>query len=146
MDKNKNVFLDKSGMDLTARPGDDFYQFANGIWYRRTRIPADQTGWGSFYVLYEDNLKKLRSLLTGLASTENAKGSPEQKSGDFFASGMDTDAIEKKGYTPLKPMLEKIDAVSDYKELLKIIAVGFASGNGDLFGFRVGADNAHTGD
>ena len=144
MDKNKDASLDKSGMNLSVKPGDDFFEYSNGMWFKKTRIPADQIGWGSFYKLYDDNLKKLRELLTDLAAANNAKGSLEQKSGDFYSSGMDTDAIEKKGYEPLKPMLQKIDAVNNYKELLNLVAAGFATGNGDLIGFSVGADEKNS--
>ncbi|HLY69369.1 MAG TPA: M13 family metallopeptidase [Puia sp.] len=144
MDKSKQVFIDKTGMNLTVKPGDDFYEYSNGIWFKRTRIPADQSGWGSFYKLYDDNLKKLKDLLTDLAAASNTKGSLEQKSGDFYASGMDTDAIEKKGYEPLKPWLQKIDAVRDYKELMNLLAAGFATGNGDLLGFSVSPDEKNS--
>jgi putative endopeptidase len=144
MDKNKDASLDKSGMDLTVKPGDDFFEYSNGIWFKKTRIPADQSGWGSFYKLYDDNLKKLRDLLTDLETANNTKGSLEQKSGDFYASGMDTDAIEKKGYEPLKPMLQKIDAAKDYAALINLIAAGFATGNGDLLGFSVNADDKNS--
>lgn len=51
----RTSFFDVTGMDSTAKPTDDFFQYANGGWMKNTQIPADQTGWGSFYTLYEDN-------------------------------------------------------------------------------------------
>ncbi|HCT23666.1 MAG TPA: peptidase M13, partial [Chitinophagaceae bacterium] len=75
---------------------------------------------------------------------DHPKGSAEQKVGDFYASGMDTVAIEKAGYAPLKPMLAKIDAVKDYKELLQLLAGNFKEGDGDLLGLYVGADERNS--
>ena len=145
-DANKNrIFIDKAGMDTTIKPGDNFYQYANGIWSKNSKIPDDQSGWGSFYTLYEDNLKKLRTILDETsAKTDHPKGSSEQRVGDFYASGMDTATIEKIGYEPLKPMLAKIDAVKDYKELLSLIAESAQEGNGELIGYYVGADERNS--
>ncbi len=147
--KNKQdgaaAFLDKTAMDTTVQPGDNFFQYANGNWIKNVKIPDDQSGWGSFYTLYEDNLKKLRTILEETsAKKDHPKGSIEQMVGDFYASGMDTAAIEKAGYEPLKPMLAKIDAVKDYKELLNLLAQSEAEGSGDLIGYYVGADERNS--
>ncbi|MFN8248716.1 MAG: M13 family metallopeptidase N-terminal domain-containing protein [Ferruginibacter sp.] len=128
---NKN-FLDKAGMDTTVKPGDDFYEYVNGNWYKKVSIPDDQSGWGVFYEIYENNLKNLRGILEEAAKGNHAKGSLEQKVGDYYAAGMDTVAIEKAGAEPLKPMLAKIDAVKDYKELMNLVHESYASGEGDL--------------
>lgn len=60
--EKRTVFLDTAGMDTAFNPGDNFFMYANGKWMKNTVIPDDQSGWGSFYTLYEDNLKKLRVL------------------------------------------------------------------------------------
>lgn len=78
-ENKRTVFLDLSGRDTTVKPGDDFFQYANGTWMKNTKIPDDQSGWGSFYTLYEDNQKNLRSILDEISKKENAKGSLEQK-------------------------------------------------------------------
>ena len=128
----RTVFFDKSGMDTTVKPGDNFFMYASGTWMKKTQIPAAEIGWGSFYVLQEDNQKNLRKILEGLSAQDNPAGSNEQKVGDFYASGMDTLAIEKLGYEPVKPLLAKIDAVKDYKQLLALSADGFKDGDGFL--------------
>lgn len=138
-------YFDKAGMDTTIHPGDNFFMYANGTWIKNAKIPDDQSGWGSFYTLYDENLTKLRTILEETsAKIDHPKGSAAQKVGDFYASGMDTVTIEKKGYEPLKPMLAKIDAVKDYKELLLLLADGETSGEGDLFAFYVGADERNS--
>jgi putative endopeptidase len=137
----RTVFFDKSDMDTTVNPGDDFYRYANGGWLKKTKIPGTETGWGSFNVLYNDNLKNLRSMLEETSKAEQKKGSAAQKVGDMFASGMDTVAIESLGAKPLQPLLRKIDEIKDYKEMVKFLADGFKEGEGDLFAFTVGPDD-----
>ena len=137
----RTVFFDKTGMDTTVSPGENFFLYANGKWMKDTEIPADQTGWGSFYTLYEDNQKILRTVLEDATKEDNAAGSNGQKVADLYASGMDTIAIEKLGYEPVKPLLAKIDAVKNYKELITLAAEGFKEGDGFLFGFYVGPDD-----
>jgi putative endopeptidase len=147
-DKNADtttITFDKNGMDTLVKPGDNFFQYANGDWMKKTAIPDDQSGWGSFYTLYQDNQQKLKGILEDAASGNNAKGSLEQKVGDYYASGMDTVAIEKIGADPLKPMLAKIDAVKDYKELVGLMAELSKNEEAELIGLSVGADEKNSG-
>lgn len=142
---DQSTYFDASGMDTTVHPGDNFFQYANGTWVKNSVIPDDQSGWGSFFTLYDENLKKMRTILDEIsAKTDHKAGSNEQKVGDFYASGMDTAAIEKAGYEPLKPMLTKIDAVKDYKELINLLASSYAEGDGDLLGIYIGADERNS--
>jgi putative endopeptidase len=46
-----------------------------------------------------------------VSKATNTAGSIEQKVGDFYASGMDTTTINKRGYEPLKPTLTAIDNI-----------------------------------
>ena len=137
----RTVFFDKTGMDTTVKPGDNFFDYANGAWMKKAVIPASESDWGSFTTLYNDNETNLHKILDDLSSKDNAAGSTEQKVGDLFKSGMDTVAIEKLGYDPIKPQLAKIAAVKDYKGLVKLAADGFKDGNGFLFGFGIGPDD-----
>ncbi|MEO6521713.1 MAG: M13 family metallopeptidase [Mucilaginibacter sp.] len=137
----RTVFFDKTGMDTTVKPGDNFFQYASGNWMKTTEIPASETGWGSFYTLYNDNQKNLRTTLEALASGSNPAGSAEQKVGDLYASGMDTVAIEKLGFDPIKPQLAKIDALTDYKQMVDMLSSGYKTGDGELFGFGIAPDD-----
>jgi putative endopeptidase len=135
------AFFDKTGMDTTVRPGDNFFQYASGAWMKKTEIPASETGWGSFYTLYNDNQKNLHTTLVNLTKVHSKIGTVQQKVGDFYASGMDTVAIEKLGFDPIKPTLAKIDAIKDYKELIDLVTSGYKTGDGDLFGFGISPDD-----
>lgn len=141
---DRTVFFDKSGMDTTVRPGNDFFTYANGTWIKNTKIPDDQTGWGSFNTLYDENLKKTKIILEKAASADAKAGSVEQKVGDFYASGMDTARIESLGYEPLKPELAKIAALTDYKSALNYLAASKSDPGGRLIGFYVGADDRQS--
>src|ERR1035437_4545798 len=92
--KDAKAYFDKVGMDTTVSPGTNFFQYANGSWMKTAVIPDDQGGWGSFYTLYEENIQKLKSILEEAAKSKSTKGSTEQKVGDYYASGMDTIAID----------------------------------------------------
>ncbi len=137
-------YFDTSGMDSTVTPGDNFFQYANGKWMKNTQIPADQSGWGSFYTLYEENLTKLKAILDETSKGSHSKGSLDQKVGDFYASGMDTITIEKLGATPLVPMLAKIDEAKDIKSLMAINMENYSIGEGALLGFYVSADDKNS--
>ena len=140
----RTVFFDKAGMDTTVRPGDDFFKYASGAWIKKTEIPASETGWGSFFTLYDDNQKNLHSILDDIIKKDHDKGSNEQKIGDLYQSGMDTLAIEKLGYEPVKPLLAKINAVKNSNELVSLAADGFKDGDGFLFGFYVAPDDKNS--
>lgn len=137
-------YLDTAGMDKTISPASDFYAYANGNWMKEVKIPDDQSGWGIFYMIYEDNQKKLKGILETVSKSNPVKGSLEQKVGDYYAAGMDTLALDKIGAAPLKPMLAKIDAVKNYKELMSLIHENYRTGDGDLLGFYVGADDKNS--
>ncbi|HYC09489.1 MAG TPA: M13 family metallopeptidase N-terminal domain-containing protein, partial [Steroidobacteraceae bacterium] len=81
--------LDLSGGDPSAKPGDDFYTYANGRWQEKTQIPPDRSSWGSFIMLRERSLEQLRGILEALPAHSPA-GSNEQKLYDFYRAYLDT--------------------------------------------------------
>lgn len=137
-------YFDRAGMDTSIRPADNFYEYANGQWMKTVQIPGEESGWGSFYTLSNDNLLKLRGILEEVAKNPGAKGSIEQKLGDYYASGMDTAAIETAGIEPLRPVLNRIDEVKDLKELIRLLADLQAMGDDYLLGLSVGADDMNS--
>ncbi|MDB5241456.1 MAG: Endothelin-converting enzyme 1 [Spirosoma sp.] len=141
---HRTTFFDKSGMDTTVSPGDDFFTYANGGWVKKTTIPGDQTGWGSFYQLYEDNQLKTRTILEEVAKSDAKTGSVSQQVGDFYASGMDTALIDKLGYEPVKAELARIAALTNYKEVLNYIASDKTNRGGEFIGLYVGADDRQS--
>ena len=140
----RTSFFDKSGMDSSVAPGNDFFAYANGNWVRKTNIPGDQTGWGSFYQLYDENQRKTRSILEEAAKADAKAGTVEQQVGDFYASGMDTVTIARRGYEPVKEELARIAALADYKQMLHYLAADSTRRGGEFIGFYVGADDRQS--
>jgi putative endopeptidase len=128
-------------MDSSVKPGDNFFLYANGKWMKNTQIPKTEIGWGSIYTLFNDNQKKIKTLLENAAKGGGSESSKEQKVGDFYASGMDAVTIEKLGIEPIKPLLRKIDAIRNDKDLIDFVSEGFKEGQGDLLDFTIEPDD-----
>jgi putative endopeptidase len=140
--KSDFKFIDRANMDTTVKPADNFFQYANGGWLKTAKIPGDQTSWGSFEELAEKSQNDLHALLEDAMKNTNAPaGSKERMAGDFYKSGMDTAAIEKAGITPLKPVLDRINAVSNPQQLIDEMALEQTEGFGGAFGFNVSPDD-----
>jgi len=109
--------VDLAGIDHAVKPGDDFFDYANGAWLKANEIPADRSSWGAWGVLSELNNKRVRELIETAAAAKAADGSDAQKVGDFYASYMDEAGIEAKGLAPLKADLDHIAGVKDKASL-----------------------------
>ncbi|MGC4100845.1 M13 family metallopeptidase [Ferruginibacter sp.] len=112
-------YIDKANMDLSVKPGDNFYQYANGGWLKTTVMPGTKTRWGSFDMLREEASQHLKLLLEE-AAKKKTRTRPEQMSGDFYASGMDSLRLEKQGYTPIKKDLAAVDAITNINDLVAL--------------------------
>jgi len=143
--KSDFKFIDRANMDTTVKATDNFFQYANGAWLRTAQIPGDRSRWGSFDELGERTLNDLHTLLEDAAkNTSAAEGSKERMAGDFYKSGMDSVAIDKAGITPLKPVLDRINAVTNTQQLMDEIAMENTQGVGGVFGFAVGPDDKNV--
>ena len=88
-------------MDMAVDPGDDFFRYVNGNWLDRFEIPAEFSNYGSFTVLFERSEARVKSIIEDAAASNARDGSIEQKIGDYYASYLDTDAINEKGLAPI---------------------------------------------
>ncbi len=138
----KRVVL--TGIDSSRKPGDDFFMWVNRIWYDSARIPASQSGVGAYSFMNFPQRMRLQAILDSVSATNSPAGSIAQKVGDFYASGMDTAAINKRGYEPIETLLTRIDAVTDLSALLQLVAEEQKSGNGSMIGFSVGPDDKQS--
>lgn len=138
-------FIDPANMDLSIKPGDDFFDYANGSWLKETPIPAKETRWGSFNILRQENTDKLIKLLTEVSKPAGQpKGSLQQRVGDLYASGMDSLTIEKLSYNPIKTDLARIKKINDLNGVINEMVYERVNGEGSpLFGFGVGQDSKH---
>jgi predicted metalloendopeptidase len=128
-------------IESSVRPQDDFFEYLNGKWLKTVEIPSDKSSWGSFMELRENTLPQLRGIIENVASKNAAKGTDEQRIGDFYASFMDEARLEQLGATPLKGELDKIAALKDKSELPAVLARLGKIGVGVPFDFGIHQDN-----
>jgi predicted metalloendopeptidase len=125
-----------ANLDKTCKPCDDFYQFAMGGWMKTNPIPPEFPTWGTFTQLGDKNQENLRQILEAAESAKAAPGSNEQKIGDFYASCMDTAAIDSAGTKPIEPELARIAAIKNEADLQAEAERLHSRGVGALFRFN----------
>lgn len=122
-----------ANLDSTVKPGDDFFEYANGGWLKRNPIPAEQSSWGIGNLVIEENLKRLREISEKTAASHAAKGTNDQKIGDFWSMAMDSTKIEQDGLKPIQPLLDKVNAITDVKSLVATVSDLKKIGSNTLF-------------
>ena len=127
--------INPANLDKSVRAADDFYQFATGGWQKRNPLPAAYSRFGSFDQLQEDNNKRINSILSDLLKKNYKHGSMEQKLSDFYKLAMDSERRNREGLTPVKPLLNEMEAAKTKADLQQLqlkyavegYGVGFAS-------------------
>ena len=129
-----------ANLDSTVSPGADFFDYANGGWVKRNPIPADQSSWSIGHLVIEENLKRLREISEKAAAGKAAKGSNDQKIGDFWSMAMDSTKIEADGLKPIQPLLDKLNGATDTKSLMSVIVDFKKIGSNTLFDEYISQD------
>ncbi|HEY2725681.1 MAG TPA: M13 family metallopeptidase N-terminal domain-containing protein, partial [Parafilimonas sp.] len=137
-------FLDVKGIDSSVRPQDDFFHYVNGTWIKNTEIPASESAWGAGSILYQSTNQNLKALLDSCAKLNASKGTNEQKVGDFYASAMDSSAIEQKGISPLQQDLQRIAAIQNANDVLHEVATEYNTNLSPIFSFYVNQDDKNS--
>ena len=143
-DLSSDTVLDVSAMDKSVDPCTDFYTYSCGGWLKKNPIPPDQSSWGTYGKIEDDNRTQLRTILEEAAKTSGARTAENQKIGDYYASCVDEAAIEKLGVEPLSPELKRIAALKSKRDLAEYVATAqyppSLEGGGTLFTFRSNQD------
>ena len=106
-----NIGIKTENMDLSARPGDDFFDYATRGWREKNPVPDDYTRYGAFEVLADTNLERVREI----AETDDGK------IGTLYKIAMDADRLNADGVTPIAPYLAKIDKIKSVNDLPKYL-------------------------
>ena len=129
----------RANVDSAVRPGDDFFEYANGTWLKNNPIPDDETGWGIAYVVQEELYSRLRNINEQAAQQKKSFGT-EKKIADFWIAAMDTASIEANGIKPLQQELDKIAAIETRDQLMLQAAAMHQYGVGAFFGEGITQD------
>ncbi len=140
----KKKFIDPANIDTSVRPGDDFFEYSNGIWMKKNPVPASKVRWGTIDVLRQLSSERMKSLLEGAAAAKGSEGFVKML-GDFYTSGMDSLNLEKLGYRPIEADLERVGRIKDVRGVLDEIAFQHANAvSYALFGFRIAQDQKNV--
>ncbi|MDG2501169.1 MAG: M13 family metallopeptidase [Porticoccaceae bacterium] len=132
--------IDRDGMNLQVRPQDDFYEYANGGWLARTKIPADEVGWGSYMTLRKESLEQSNAIVLDVAAnpgTDRAK----IKIGDYYNAYMDKAGIEALGMAPIAGDLAAIDQLRTHDDVAAYFGSSNPIGVDAPFNLYVGQDD-----
>ncbi len=113
--------IDKAAMDTSAKPGDDFYAYANGGWQKTAEIPADRSYIGSHLIADQTTEKQLDELMTGITKSTAAGDTDEGKIRDFYNAFVDTKKIDAMGLAPLNSEMARFGAIADVKQLSTVL-------------------------
>ncbi|MCR8671479.1 M13 family metallopeptidase [Agrococcus sp. HG114] len=102
-----------------VRPQDDLFMHVHERWLERTEIPNDKARWGAFAVLAEEAEAAVREIVIEMQEAE--PGTDARKVGDLYASFLDEEAADAKGIEPIRPLLERAEAVGSIDELLALL-------------------------
>ncbi len=114
--------LNTAYIDKSVDPCQDFYKYACGKFSSIHPIPADRSSFGNFELLFDENEKILHAILEKAAAGGSGRTPNEQKIGDYYATCLDTAAINGAGLKPLKPEFDRIDNLKSKAELTGLLA------------------------
>ena len=110
-EKIMDIGIKFENMDLSVNPGKDFYDYATLGWRNNNPIPDDYTRYGSFDVLANTNLERVRDI------AENDDG----KIGLLYKIAMDTEKLNAQKTEPVKEYLNEIDNIKSKNDLPKYL-------------------------
>ncbi|MFL6760960.1 MAG: M13 family metallopeptidase [Sphingomicrobium sp.] len=130
--------IDKSLMDTSVKPGDDFNEYANGSWRKNTEIPADKSNISVFSIINDMAEKRQAELIDGIVKSNPTSGD-EAKIANFYKAYTDTAGIERRGLAPIKADIDRIEAIQDKGTLADAIGRSLRADTDPL-----NATNFHT--
>ena len=130
--------FDPAAIDRSVKPGDDFFQFANGNALKTMEIPSDRTRYGNFDVLSVLSENRVHSILEAAAASP--KDAREAKIGAYYKAYMDEARIEALGDAPLQKDLQRVRDAKTHSDIVAIMGDVHGEFYASLFGGGVGPD------
>ena len=133
--------IDLGGMDLTIKPGDDFFGYVNGKWVATTEIPADKTSLGVFQILRGLSDDRVRAILDGWTVDKNLEPrSDKAKVAALYRSFLDEVTIEKLDVKPIEPLLDEVKKAKTRDDIARLMNRSKTSFGGSFFSVSVSDD------
>ncbi len=136
--------IDQNNFDLSARPADDFYQYACGGWMQRNPLPAAYSRFGSFDMIGEENNKRINDILDELLHNTYPQGTTEQKLSDLYKLAMDSVRRNQEGVQPLMPIIQQLEKAKTKEQLFQIQLQLAPYGDSEFFSAGIGADEKNA--
>lgn len=142
---NLSSGIDLKNLDTSVKPGDDFYHYAAGGWLKSHPLDAEHVQNGAFTDLYEQSQKRIQDIILDFASKPQKQGTLGQKIGSLYNLLMDSVRLNREGWRPIKPTLDKIAAIKNRKEYQLVCAQLDRNGESTMmFGIGAGADQKNS--
>ena len=126
--------IELSNMDTTVNPADDFFRYANNNWLKNNPIPEEYSRYGAFTEIDQRTELLIQDIINEVSQDTSAtQGSVAQKIRDFYNAGMDTVAINERGYSELQPYFDMIEALDDKDNLAELMGKLHSEGFGGFF-------------
>ena len=140
----ENTF-DPGSMNLSVKPGDDFYEYVNGGWIKSHPVPADKYRYGQIEIIEDRTYDHIKGIVESTANnTSSPEGSLEQKIGDFYLVGMDNVTLDKQHLDPIKDKLKMIDDISNTSEVQEVSTQMMEYGMDPFFSIYADADSKNS--
>lgn len=136
--------IDPANMDLSVKPGTDFYLYSNGGWMQKNQLKPEYSRYGIFDMLTNNNLEQLHAIVDEVRSAEQPAGSSAQKIATLYNLGMDSVTLNAQGAAPIREYLESIEAIKDNKEMTEMFARMHKQGFAPYFVTFVDADEKNS--
>ncbi|MDC8830526.1 M13 family metallopeptidase [Alteromonas gilva] len=120
--------VDLSARDESVKPGDDFFMYASGTWYKNYELPADKTRFGAFNALADRSEEQVKQIIDDIMASSELTAE-EQLVHDFYTAYMDTDNINAKGISPITPTLKEIENLSSTQDLTRFFGESWINGS-----------------
>ncbi len=141
MEEKTQAGINLDNMDKNIRPQDDFYNYVNGEWMKKTKIPSDRSRWGSFNELRKKtDINTIKVLDEALENQTYEKGTDQWKALAYYQTILDTATRNKQGIEPLKPYLEQIEKLQTKDEVTDYMIQTEPYFTSNFFGFYVNSD------
>lgn len=136
--------LDPANMDVSVKPGNDFYRYSNGGWIKNNPLKAEYSRYGIFDKMYNENLEQLRTIVEEAKTMDQTPGGIPQKISTLYQLGMDSVRLNTQGIDPIREHLAQIAAVKDGNEFSKMVATMHKEGIFPYFVTMVDADEKNS--